>query len=832
MAAMKSRNLFLTAFFLLELVVFSYSQTESFRFAQSGSDAYIKQMEVDSLGNNYIIGTFSSKFEYRGNIITGEIQSEGDGFILKTGREGELTYLKHIGASGNGGYIEIIKSVVNEKGELALIVNTNDATELILGDRNINIESFKGNTFVLKFSKNGFLVWVNNIYVEGTFPELEGRDIVMDELGQVYVSGDFEGTRIVLSSISIDGIDDSRKTFVVKYSVKGEPVWASTCGHIVDTTTGNIYAYDLEVNKDGLVYLAGIYDGYKQFLFSKDRLQNKGKSNAYLACIDERGNNLWALPFEGDNDIQPEQIALDNSGNAIFTCFYKSGEMNFNGNKYSSPNDYDLLTVNVTAEKRINWENKLETNLGSVDVEDLETETGVTEGTGVLVAGNIKSTTNGTFVQEIGADGVAKILFKTETSDEPNYSKARFDKDGNLVFTGNVYNSLIDIEGTVIEDKTGYGTSYFCKVQSTGDVNFLYQQQNKTDGTVDLNHIGFDAAGNLYVAGTYSGTNASLDTSLLGDKYTSGLFLSKYGRVGSVSGTIKDLSNVAIKGVVQLFGYSYLQRSFISDSTEINSDGTYNFDKVSLGKYLLKVLPENQDYFETYYPSLGGWERAAHVIIMPQTLNQTNVDVTVLKKISLTGSAGIGGKVTEIDGDDIFKGTMAKPKAKSRASLAKSKIKSDYEIIAETETDEEGNFAFTGIPNGSYVVLIDIPGLPNVEPHEVVVTDGQFVSNVDYFIDEETVKGVGKLITNFEHYEKEGRGKVNVLPNPSKGDVNIEVRDGETIEVLEILDLQGKIIRQFYNISGWQKVQGLNSGFYLVRYYTGGEKNILKLLVE
>ena len=244
------------------------------------------------------------------------------------------------------------------------------------------------------------------------------------------------------------------------------------------------------------------------------------------------------------------------------------------------------------------------------------------------------------------------------------------------------------------------------------------------------------------------------------------------------------------------------QRSPVADSVEIQSNGGFLFSDVPLGRYIIEAFPgptEENPYLTTYFFSAGRWEDAKQ-IVLDKSVSETNLYISVPEKTTLTGEATLTGLVTEIDGDDVLKSTMGKPSPRAKAKLAKSKTKSDLEIIAETYTDQYGNFTFSNVEDGDYFIIIDIEGLPCIKPYEVAITGGMYVSNLDYLADEETVTSNGEP-TITKVYNPDNNQGVLVYPVPSNGIIHIDFDGQPEIEQLILTDIQGKIIINLNNIS-------------------------------
>ena len=72
---------------------------------------------------------------------------------------------------------------------------------------------------------------------------------------------------------------------------------------------------------------------------------------------------------------------------------------------------------------------------------------------------------------------------------------------------------------------------------------------------------------------------------------------------------------------------------------------------------------------------------------------------------------------------------------------------------------------------------------------------------------------------------------VNLYPNPNNGSFSISSFD--TIEIVEIVDMMGKLVFKNKNYSNEYNINGLSKGLYLVKiYYNDGKDVVKKMMVR
>ncbi|MBA7593057.1 hypothetical protein ES708_35267 [subsurface metagenome] len=144
--------------------------------------------------------------------------------------------------------------------------------------------------------------------------------------------------------------------------------------------------------------------------------------------------------------------------------------------------------------------------------------------------------------------------------------------------------------------------------------------------------------------------------------------------------------------------------------------------------------------------------------------------------------------------------------------------KSTYEVVATTETDENGNFYFFSIDDGFYYIWVDIPGLPVEEVYYIEVTGQQFISSIDYLITEETVVG-GKMLTSYTDLINDP--EISIYPNPASDLLTIELHNS-SIGICDLYDSKGMLIEHTRLVSQSQviDISKYTPGNYIIRIMT------------
>lgn len=166
---------------------------------------------------------------------------------------------------------------------------------------------------------------------EGIFPvnSTNSRGIIVDQIGNIYVTGSFGGT-CTFGSITINSISAS-DVFVAKFGNDHQWQWVSTgLGAPPSTNSSRAIAVDCENNS----YICGTYTTtitFGSITLSTFQGFIGGGSNIYVVKLDADGNFLWASTgYDGTVNTSPinsllRNIKVDNDKNVYVSGFVEQG---------------------------------------------------------------------------------------------------------------------------------------------------------------------------------------------------------------------------------------------------------------------------------------------------------------------------------------------------------------------------------------------------------------------------------------------------------------------------------------------------------------------------
>jgi hypothetical protein len=344
--------------------------------------------------------------------------------------------------------------------------------------------------FFIKYDPNGNIIWIKKIV--GIYHE-NIRAIDIDAAGNCYILGDYTSPSITLgaynlvnpiaTSSNIFG-QDAYMTFLAKYDVDGNVVWAKQFG----STTHNL-ASSLDVDAAGNIVFSGGYGG-PTITLGSDTFTNVNPLNSYyqeiyISKLDTNGDFIWSKSAGGyANDWA--RVKFDHEGNVVMSANFMSQTFTFDG---------------VT----INNQSALQSASNSY-----------VYGTDFMI---VKYDASGNMLWYKNGGG---LNFDSIASFD-------FDAQNNIVLTGYFLSSSIAYDSTTLN--LSGGALYLTKLDPSGGVIWCKNKGNIS--TLKPEIVKIDGNGNIYVLGSFAG-NANFDgvTASYNVLYTLANFVAKFNADG------------------------------------------------------------------------------------------------------------------------------------------------------------------------------------------------------------------------------------------------------------------------------------------------------------
>jgi hypothetical protein len=928
---MKNLAIFIKVSILALIILFSFNASAEhiWKYAKGGSPGEVLDIQTDSIGNAYIIGTFTgTNFIYRDfTSITVDGKTGNDNiFLLKTSPEGKTIWLNSIYSSDKACDLSDIRLSVNYKGEAVVSAKPSTNTTLTCQKTTINVDS--NDVVIVKSTSTGLITKINRLNIKNKkgnkLAEVNLNDIILDNYGNIYVTGGFKGDslyfydpddgntkprfpfkntnfiippRITVKQYLVNTSPVNQSLFVAKYGPLGYFTDGSSWGKGITVSglgTFGCFGRKLQVYKDTVLLTAQYFASLGTTLnFLGNDLANKGSFNALVACINPNGTSKWSQEIYGSDNILIDNIHIaknkipvgklfkddfivyttlftDASNITCAKSTFSTSAINSKHNcvvlKFSSLGIYTNNIVIKTAipEARLKF-TKYNSYIGTtlqkpklfggeyynyiyVISEFFATEP--ITGIATILNFDTDGTKSDILITKINSSTMSAIDANAINAFGDNNLEAAFidPKTGYCYIGGSTINEINTriLGGSIFKiDKSALGGFFIMSTNNTTlDVISKYYQQNSATNNVTVKNMFSDEYGSMYVAGKYTGEDASVGKTgnifkLGSNTYPSGTFTGKFAQVTTISGTVTDIKgNPITNGYVKVYGYTRFHKSPQADSVKLNINGQYTISEVPFGRYLIYASPFTAnfgDFAPTYFPSTTYWELATPIYI--DTENPIDMDTIIVKeRPKHNGNSNIGGNVSTLDESDL-KSTMGKPARQASVILMQKKPKEDFDLVvaAMTVTDADGNFSFTGVDNGEYALLVDETGLPSQMYDPVTIVDGT-TYNLDFIIEEDSVSAPSPppVPSIIEGITETLSGFI-IFPNPSyNGIVKFKAINTDKIFSIEVFDLTGKTIKSETNIIT-EKIFDLSEfyyGTYIFKIVSGDEIKIHKVIIK
>ncbi|RYF85684.1 MAG: hypothetical protein EOO03_12885, partial [Chitinophagaceae bacterium] len=193
---------------------------------------------------------------------------------------------------------------------------------LALDTTGIVLHSLGGTDALLaKFNPAGRAVWAKNI--GGTGQET-GIKVLLDKLGNLYITGSFTSPIITIDTITLTNPDTSgTEIFLAKFDTAGTLLWAKSMG-----AAGNDLPTALGADGFGNSYLSGYFSA-ASITFDTTILNSKGDEDFFLAKHNSAGSLLWAVQSGSPMHDRSTALAVDSLGNCLLTGYFTGDTLFF-----------------------------------------------------------------------------------------------------------------------------------------------------------------------------------------------------------------------------------------------------------------------------------------------------------------------------------------------------------------------------------------------------------------------------------------------------------------------------------------------------------------------
>ena len=193
----------------------------------------------------------------------------------------------------------------------------------------------------------------------------KGWCITVDNNGNVYTTGDFDGTGDFDPGPGVYNLTSagSEDIFVSKLDVNGNFVWAKRMGG-GGPSTANDYGRSVVVDANGNVYVTGWFNYTADFDPGPGvyNLTSASGPDIFVLKLDVNGNFLWVKQMGGVGSDYGESIAIDAAGN-IYTTGRFGLQTDFDPGlgvyNLTSAGDLDVFVSKLDANGNFVWARRM-----------------------------------------------------------------------------------------------------------------------------------------------------------------------------------------------------------------------------------------------------------------------------------------------------------------------------------------------------------------------------------------------------------------------------------------------------------------------------------------
>jgi len=655
----------------------------------------------------------------------------------------------------------------------------------------------------------------------GTSSNDEGTSNSIDDLGNVYTTGAFQGTvdfdpGAGTFNLTSEGASD---IFVQKVDPSGNFLWAKSFGGNAGDVSNVI-----RIDASGNVYTAGIFRETVDFDPGAGtfNITSVGLYDAFVQKMDASGNFVWAKSFGGSSYDNVKSICIDDLGNVYSTGFF-NGTVDFDPgvaiSNMTSSGPEDIFVQKMDASGNFIWAKSFaganSGNIGrsiSVDALGNVYTTGNFAGTvdfdpGVGTANMTSEGSEDIFVQKMDASGNFLWVKSIGSTSSDISNSISLDNLGNVYITGS-FEETVDFDpgaGTFNMTSVGNTNVFVQKMDPTGDFLWAKSFGSTTDDASGTS-ITVDTLGNVYTTGYFIETvdfDPGEGTNNLTAVGSSDIFIHKMNATGnfiwakSFGGISNDNGNsISVDASGNVYTTGFFQETVDFDTgvgtLNMTSAGIYDAFIHKLSQCVLTGT-DVQTACDSYTWIDGNTYTASNNTATHTLTNAAGCDSVVTLNLSINSVSDIS---TTLSGETITA-------TNTNASYQWLDCDNNYSVI-----NNETNPTFTASANGNYAVELTENGCIDTTNCEAITTVGV----------QENIFGAG----------------LEVYPNPSNGNFSVDLGKIKGNVKINITDINGRLIQS----SEYNNSQILNltiaepTGIYFMTIESAKQRTVLKLVKQ
>lgn len=470
-----------------------------------------------------LTGSFSGRADFDPGAGTAQLAGSGgaDGFLAVYTREGNYSWARRIGGPGAD---EVLDITADNQGDLYLTGFFTDSLS-ISPDTSAGIPLFFGagasDAFFLRFDQEG--AFKSGFRLGGSGSE-QGSSLSLDDQGNIFLAGMFSGAldfdpgpdSLVLQSSGEQDI------FLARYDSNGGVVWAAPVGGFLGESVA-----DIDAGGDGRLAVTGFFRLEADFDPGPgaQNISSGGADNdAFLAHYLPDGRLDWVLGigrYGLASDNQNRAIAADASGNIYMTGSF-TGTADFDPGMglqlFDAQGAGDAFVARFDPGGNLAWVSRVSGSGAEAGTDLVFDQAGRVYALGnfsgnaaIISAGDTFRLERPTpipafFLARYSSGGRLELAFNPEGNAGYTGASLCLDNTGSVYVTG-TFNGAADFDpgpGVIPLGGSGAAGAFVARYDALG--NCLWAREVGAGAVLQPQRIQTDAAGNLVIAGTFSGT--------------------------------------------------------------------------------------------------------------------------------------------------------------------------------------------------------------------------------------------------------------------------------------------------------------------------------------
>jgi gliding motility-associated-like protein len=343
--------------------------------------------------------------------------------------------------------------------------------------------------YVSKSSPNGNFLWTK---VFGGAQADRGYDIAVDAIGNIYVTGYYQGTA-TFGSTTLTSSGSSQDIFVLKLDNTGNVLWVKSEGGAEGDT-----GYGITFDNLGNVIVTGQFKGTAQiglnnFTSSVDPISGLPTYDMFISKYDANGNDLWSIQGIAKYDDRGLAVKTD-ANNDIYVTGQFSDTLYIAGSQHNNtifnagmllkldPSGNELWFKRMGAVQTLVYDVEVD-NSGNVYI------TGDFLGQMILIGANGNNYLNGNYTYRIFIikfNSIGEVLWMREDDSDSEVSAKAITIDANQdpYITGTfkcVFDEFADSLGSGLFNSVGYNDIFITKYSNSGQIQWMKQYGGPLD---------------------------------------------------------------------------------------------------------------------------------------------------------------------------------------------------------------------------------------------------------------------------------------------------------------------------------------------------------------